>query len=574
MSKVTPKNNPETSKGYLLPSDEMITDDVKMKMDLIASLIEPCDRETYGQRKQAAAKQLGVTVRSVERLLKKYREKGLMALVKTRSDRGKTRIDEDWKEFIIETYASDAKKNDEDENINSILRHQVYLKVKGKAKQLGLQKGEFPSCQTVYRILNQYIEEKRRKNNARSPGFSGEHLTHMTRDGRELLVEGSNDVWQCDHTRLNILVVDEFGTLERPWITIIIDSYSRCLMGVFLGFYAPSSQVDALTLRHAILPKSYGSEYRLKGQWNTYGVPNYFYTDGGKDFRSIHITEQVAAQLGFNCYLRRRPSDGGIVERFFRTLDDSVLRELPGYTGINVQERPKNVDKGACLTLKDLEFIIVKYIVDEYNGKPDPRTKQQTRICRWEKGCMVPPHLYNERELDIALMKMTRRTVQKFGTLQFENLTYRSELLKGRAGETVAIRYDPDDITTILVYEYLSDGTESFLDYAHAMNLEAEVLSYRELKAFNKQLKEAEENINNNTVLDAMMERQALTQELVHDRLERRKAAHETVNSRNSIKQKLSIQESDGLEATEIEEEDDISPPQYKVRYMDEFLDD
>lgn len=39
------------------------------------------------------------------------------------------------------------------------------------------------------------------KRKARSPGMLGERLTHMTRDKRELEVEGSNDVWQCDHTR-------------------------------------------------------------------------------------------------------------------------------------------------------------------------------------------------------------------------------------------------------------------------------------------------------------------------------------------------------------------------------------
>jgi len=46
----------------------------------------------------------------------------------------------------------------------------------------------------------------------------------MTRDGRELEVEGSNDVCQCDHTRLDIRIVDEYGVLDRPWLTVIIDS--------------------------------------------------------------------------------------------------------------------------------------------------------------------------------------------------------------------------------------------------------------------------------------------------------------------------------------------------------------
>ena len=115
----------------------------------------------------------------------------------------------------------------------------------------------------------------------------------MARDGRELEVECSNDVWQCDHTRLDVRLVDEYGVLDRPWLTIIIDSYSRCPMGFYLGFDAPSSKIDALALHHAIFPKEYSSEYQLKNEWTSYGKPNYFYTNGGKDFRSLHITEQV-----------------------------------------------------------------------------------------------------------------------------------------------------------------------------------------------------------------------------------------------------------------------------------------
>ncbi len=62
-------------------------------------------------------------------------------------------------------------------------------------------------------------------------------------------------------------------------------------------------------------------------------------------------------------------------------------------------------------------------------------------------------------------------------------------------------------ITTLLVYERLSDGTEQFLDYAHAQGLETESLSYRELKAINKQLNQENESINNDRVLDAMLDR-------------------------------------------------------------------
>jgi len=64
-------------------------------------------------------------------------------------------------------------------------------------------------------------------------------------------------------------------------------------------------------------------------------------------------------QLGFACHLRDRPSEGGIVERPFGTLNTDLFSTLPGYTGSNVQERPEEAEKEACLTLRELERLLV-----------------------------------------------------------------------------------------------------------------------------------------------------------------------------------------------------------------------
>ncbi len=40
----------------------------------IQSLLEPCDRATYGERLRAGAKKLDISVRSLQRLFKKYQE--------------------------------------------------------------------------------------------------------------------------------------------------------------------------------------------------------------------------------------------------------------------------------------------------------------------------------------------------------------------------------------------------------------------------------------------------------------------------------------------------------------------
>ncbi|WP_242065051.1 hypothetical protein [Nostoc sp. FACHB-133] len=56
--------------------------------------------------------------------------------------------------------------------------------------------------------------------------------------------------------------------------------------------------------------------------------------------RSKHL-KAIGKKLGFKCEPRDRPPEGGIVERLFGTINTQVLKDLPGYTGSNVQERPK-----------------------------------------------------------------------------------------------------------------------------------------------------------------------------------------------------------------------------------------
>jgi putative transposase len=144
---------------------------------------------------------------------------------------------------------------------------------------------------------------------------------------------------------------------------------------------APSAVVVCLALRHAILPKQYSSAYELAQLWSTYGLPQYLYTDGGKEFNSNHL-EQVANELKIVLCQRRYPAEGGIVERPFGTLNSELFATLPGYTGNGVKHRPKQAQTNASLTLVQLEKQIVRYIVDRYNQNLDARTGEQTRLGR------------------------------------------------------------------------------------------------------------------------------------------------------------------------------------------------
>ncbi|MEW4403859.1 transposase family protein [Enterococcus sp. AN402] len=91
----------------------------------------------------------------------------------------------------------------------------------------------------------------------------------------------SNEIWQVDHTLLNIEVFDEKGQKKRTWLMIILDDYSRCIAGDNLSFDAPSAIQTSLTLHQAIWTKR-------DTEWPICGIPETFYTDhGGRRIRFL-----------------------------------------------------------------------------------------------------------------------------------------------------------------------------------------------------------------------------------------------------------------------------------------------
>lgn len=469
--------------------------EVQQRMAVIQMLMAVRGSDRYGKMQRCAAQKLGISLRSVQRLIKSWQEQGLAGLSRQmRSDQGAARISPEWQHFIIKTYQAGNRGG------CRMSPAQVYVRVRVRAQELGV--ADYPSRPTVYRILRPLMEQRQRQKRVcfaqATPtlGWRGDRLNLKTREGLEIPIEWSNQVWQCDHTQADILLVDQFGeVLGRPCLTIVVDTYSRCIMGIHVGFDPPSASVVCLALRHAILPKQYSAAYELKSTWGSYGLPQYLYTDGGKDFRSQHL-EQVATELDFVLCLRRKPSDGGIVERPFGTFNRDFLSSLPGYTGSNVTQRPKEAEAEACLTVTQFEQLLVRYLVDTYNTRLDARMGGQSRIECWETGRIAQLPLLGERELDICLMRRDRRSVYRSGYIQFANLVYQGEHLAAYAGEQVVVRYNPRDITTILIYQ-AQDAKEVFLTRAHAQGWETETLSYAEAQAMSQRRREAGKAISN-----------------------------------------------------------------------------
>jgi putative transposase len=133
-----------------------------------------------------------------------------------------------------------------------------------------------------------------------------------------------NAIWQADRTPLDILLVRSDGEVAKPWLSVVIDDYSRAVAGYFLSFEDPSAQHTSLALRQAIWRKE-------DSRWIVCGIPDVLYTDNGSDFTSRHL-EQVGADLKIQLVfsIPGQPRGRGRIERFFSTVSEMFLCELDG----------------------------------------------------------------------------------------------------------------------------------------------------------------------------------------------------------------------------------------------------
>ncbi|GAA3139968.1 hypothetical protein GCM10020255_016260 [Rhodococcus baikonurensis] len=132
-----------------------------------------------------------------------------------------------------------------------------------------------------------------------------------------------NQIWQVDHTELDIEILDPGGARVRPWLTVILDDCSRAVPGYTVGLGAPSALLTSLALRQAIWTKA-------DPDWPMCGIPEILYVDHGSDFTSEHLT-QVAADLTFQIVYSAvaRPQGRGKIERFFGTVTTELLPNSP-----------------------------------------------------------------------------------------------------------------------------------------------------------------------------------------------------------------------------------------------------
>ena len=210
--------------------------------------------------------------------------------------------------------------------------------------------------------------------------------------GGVLVVSGILDRWEIDHTLLDVLLVDEETGLiiGRPYITIVLDKFSRMIMGYLIHLAAPNTETVLRVIERSIRPKAdFLKRFpKVQNEWRAHGMPARIVPDNAAEF---HADDLIAGfnELGIEImYPRSRgPEMKGSVERFFRTLNMGLIHNLPGTTFSNTQEKADyKSEEHACFTLAQLEASVVKWVVDSYHQTPHRGLSKRTPAQVWGLG--------------------------------------------------------------------------------------------------------------------------------------------------------------------------------------------
>ena len=267
---------------------------------------------------------------------------------------------------------------------------------------------------------------------------------------------------EIDHTQLDLMVVDENGFPRgRPWVTACIDDYSRCILGIIIGFEPPSYHTVAQCLKMAFLPKVFlKKDYPIIiNDWVAHGVMRELVVDNGAEFHSESF-ENACYAMGIEVHYsaRKTPWFKGKIERFLGMMNSEVAHGHPGTTFSNIFDKEEyDPVKHAVIRHSVFKEILHKWVADVYHQRPHSSLDSNSPASFWinaidPSDILLPD---NTTQLDALLGKTEHRVLTHKG-IKLNGLFYNSiELgdLRRKLGDKlkVDIRVDESYLGSIVV---------------------------------------------------------------------------------------------------------------------------
>lgn len=281
-------------------------------------------------------------------------------------------------------------------------------------------------------------------------------------------------VVQVDHTPVDVILVDNIyrQPIGRPWLTLLIDVYTRMILGFYISFDPPGNLSLGLCLAHAFLPKEkWLAGFDIDSKWPCWGLPRTIHADNAKEFRGTML-QKACQEYGVNLEWRpvAKPRYGAHIERLLGTLNEEI-HGLAGTTFSDVEEKGEyDADGEATMSLDEFEAWFTHLCVDIYHQRPHsalgmpPITKWQEGLLGTKKqaGIGVPARIGDELKLKLDLMPFETRTVQHYGIV-WDHIEYQHDVLRRWVNEAdpenpkkkrqFLCRRDPRDISVIWFYD-------------------------------------------------------------------------------------------------------------------------
>ncbi|WP_148630404.1 Mu transposase C-terminal domain-containing protein [Bacillus sp. E214] len=320
---------------------------------------------------------------------------------------------------------------------------------------------------TVYNIIANRLDDKIK--DIYRKGNIEDYLEH-SRGFANQFAKAPLHIVEVDHTKLDIDIIDENSgaNLGRPWVTMGIDVYTRMIWCMHISFEDPSADKVRKAIQHGIFFKKIKEKYNTVNEWEISGIPKIIYFDNGTEFKNTSIKRMVEETLQSQVMYRpvATPRYGGVIERFFGTINKNFIHKLAGTRKSNTVELGEyDAESEAIFTLDDIIELLTAYIVDVYHhsiqrGLPHDYPTPTARFYQGIDTLGYPEFISQEDEAyySFELLPTDSRKYSRDG-IRFGNVLYASPTASNlirKNGEKLKIKYDIDDISRIFVLDPVS----------------------------------------------------------------------------------------------------------------------
>jgi putative transposase len=321
----------------------------------------------------------------------------------------------------------------------------LFGRVRNACVGAGLEAPSYPTL--LRRIAQRDAQRADEKRRGRKAAYPTSAPIWLLASDTPIHGERPFELAHIDHTQLDVSLVDsETGKpLGRPWLTLMLDAYSRRVLAFWLTFDEPSYRSLLMALRRCV------------SRWSR--LPDRFVVDGGAEFAGTYF-ELATAMFGVEVTTRPgKPRFGSVLERMFGATNTRLIHALAGNTKATKDVRSMSRDADpqvhAVWTLATLAPIFEEFFFEVYDQIPhpalgtSPRDFYERRLA--QTGLRDLRHIADDEAFFFATLPTTTKgtaRVDRQKGVKVNGLHYGAvELMApGIPGTDVPIRYDPDDM--------------------------------------------------------------------------------------------------------------------------------